>query len=175
MRKVTYGAAVSLDGYIAGPKETMDWLRWSDDAAEVSADSWRGVDTILMGRKTYEFAARNGGGLSPPGVTTYVFSGSMTDAPKGAELVRGDATAFVRNLKSSPGGNIMVMGGGELGSSLLEGGVVDAVEINIHPIILGGGIPLFRPIQRRLELELGSSRAISLGCMVAQYRVTAQN
>jgi len=173
MRKVSYGAAVSLDGYIAGPGEAMDWLRWSDDAARVSAAGWEGVDTILMGRKTHDFALRNGGGQSPPGVKAYVFSRSMTDAPEGAELVREDAVAFVRNLKSSPGGNIMVMGGGELGSSLLEGGVVDAVEINIHPILLGGGTPLFRPVPSRIELDLMSSRPIDRGCLVAHYRVVS--
>ena len=58
MRKVTYGAAVSLDGHIAGPGEAMDWLLWSDDARKISSESWKGVDTILTGRKTYKFAAR---------------------------------------------------------------------------------------------------------------------
>ncbi len=62
MRKLTYGAAMSLDGFIAGPDEGLDWLLWSDDARAISAASWRGVDTILMGRKTYEFAGRRGGG-----------------------------------------------------------------------------------------------------------------
>ncbi|MGZ8350733.1 MAG: dihydrofolate reductase family protein [Allosphingosinicella sp.] len=62
MRKVTYGGAMSLDGIIADPGETMDWLLWSDDARRISGDSWKGVDTILMGRKTYEFAVRGGGG-----------------------------------------------------------------------------------------------------------------
>ena len=51
MRKVTYVAAVSLDGYIAGPGESLDWLRWSADAAELNAESWSGVDAMLMGRK----------------------------------------------------------------------------------------------------------------------------
>ena len=171
MRKVTYGAAVSLDGYIAGPEEAMDWLRWSDEASKVNAAGWSGVDTVLMGRKTYEFAARSGGGQGSSAVKTYVFSRTMAESPALGELVREDAAGFVKRLKSWAGGDIMVMGGGELGSSLLAGGVVDWVEINIHPILLGGGTPLFAPMDRRIELDLVSSRPISRGCLVARYKV----
>src|SRR5688500_19180734 len=97
MRKVTYGAAVSLDGFLAGPGESIDWLRMSDDVNAIMAESWKGVDAMLMGRKTYEFAARMGGG--PGGVSkirTYIFSTTMADAPAGAELVREDDVGFVR-------------------------------------------------------------------------------
>ena len=52
MRKVTYGGAISVDGYLAGPNEEIDWLRYSDDVAEIMKESFRGVDTMLMGRKT---------------------------------------------------------------------------------------------------------------------------
>ncbi len=106
MRKVTYGGAVSLDLYLAGPGEAMDWLCWSDEAAKISAESWKGVDTMLLGRKTFEFAQRMGGGPVPAGVTTYVFSRTLEGLPAGAkaELVRGDAAEFVRRLKAQPGG-----------------------------------------------------------------------
>lgn len=126
MRKVTYGGAVSLDLYLAGPGEAMDWLRWSEDAAKISAESFRGVDTMVMGRKTFEFAERMGGGPVPAGVRTYVCSRTLESLPANAkaELVRGDAAAFVRRLKGEPGGDILVMGGGELGSALMEAGLV---------------------------------------------------
>jgi dihydrofolate reductase len=172
MRKVTYGAAVSLDFYIAGADEAIDWLRWSDDAATIMKASWQGVDTMLMGRKTWEFAARSGGG---PGGTanlrTYVFSRTMTSAPDGVELVHDDAADFVRALKQQEGGDIIVMGGGELGSALIEGGVVDEIRINIHPILLGGGVPFFRAIARRVELTLREARAIAKGCVFLSYAV----
>ena len=173
MRKVTYGAAVSLDGYIAGPGEAMDWLLWSDDAAAISAESWKGVDTVLMGRKSWEFAARSGGGGGgPSSARTYLFSRTMTAAPEAAELVREDATAFVRAMKADPGGDIIVMGGGELGSALVDAGVVDEIGLNIHPVLLGGGTPLFRPMRRRLGLDLIEARPIAKGCVVAMYRVS---
>lgn len=114
MRKVTWGAAVSLDLYLAGPDEALDWLLWSDDAAAISGESWKGVDTLLMGRKTYDFAAKGGGGGDEAGeskIKTCIFSRSMAEAPKGALLVRDDAAGFVRALKREPGGDIIVMGG----------------------------------------------------------------
>ena len=169
MRKVTYGAAVSLDGYIAGPGDAMDWLLWSDDARKISADSWKGVDTMLMGRKTYEFAARSGGGGTSK-IKTYIFSRTMAQAPEGAELVRGDAAGFVRALKTGPGGDIIVMGGGELGASLIAGGVVDEVGLNLHPVLLGGGVPMFAPIASRVELELIEARPIARGCVLLLYK-----
>jgi dihydrofolate reductase len=175
MRKVIYGGAVSQDFYLAGPGEAMDWLRWSEDAATISRESWQGVDTMLMGRKTHEFAVRSGGGSGGmPGIRTYIFSRTMTAAPaapEGAELVSEEAAGYVRALKRQPGGDIMVMGGGELGSSLLEAGLVDETGFNVHPILLGGGSPAFRPMARRIELELIEARAIQQGCVLVRHRV----
>ena len=171
MRKVTYGGAASLDLMIAGPNEAMDWLLWSDDAAAISGASWQGVDTMLMGRKTYEFAVRGGGGGDGGGITTYIFSRTMAEAPAGAELVRGDAAEFVRDLKARPGGDIIVMGGSELGSALIEAGLVDEIGLNVHPVLLGSGTPAFRPMDRRIALELTESRPIAKGCVFLRYRV----
>jgi dihydrofolate reductase len=107
-----------------------------------------------------------GGGAASKGITSYVFSRTMSGTPKGAELVRGDAVEFVRELKAKPGGDIIVMGGGELGTALIEGGVVDEIGLAIHPLLLGEGTPLFRPISRRVELELIEARAIAKGCVL---------
>ncbi|HYD37300.1 MAG TPA: dihydrofolate reductase family protein [Allosphingosinicella sp.] len=168
-RKVTFGGAVSLDGYFAGPGEAMDWLEWNDEAAAVSAASWKGVDTMLMGRRTFEFALREAGGTGVgPNIRTFVFSRTLSEAP-GAELVSGDAAAFVRALKSEAGGDILVMGGGELGSALVEAGLVDEIGLNVHPVLLGGGIPAFRPMARRVALELVEARPLARGCVLLRY------
>ena len=171
MRKVTYGGAVSLDGYLAGPGEAIDWLLWSDDSARIMRESWVGVDAMLMGRKTYDFAVRSGKGAASPGIKTYVFSRSMKEAPDGVELVREDAAGFVKSLKAGPGGDIIVMGGGELGSALIEGGAVDVIGLNVHPILLGGGIPAFRALAGRVPLELLEARPLQRGCVLLLYRV----
>ena len=170
MRKLTYGAAVSVDGFIAGPDESIDWLLMSDDVQAIMADSWKGVDAMLMGRKTYEFAARMGGG--PDGlakVKTYIFSRTMAEAPQGAELVREDAVGFVRAMKAEPGGDIILMGGGELAAALLDGGVVDEIGLNLHPVLLGGGVPMFPAIGRRVDLALVEARPIAKDCVLLRY------
>ena len=174
MRKLTYGAAVSLDGFIAGPDEALDWLRMSDDVTAIMRESWKGVDAMLMGRKTWEFAVRSGGGPSGTSkIATYVFSRTLTTAPEGAELVRDDAAGFVRSLKAASGGDIMLMGGGELAAALIEGGVVDEIGLNVHPVLLGTGARMFAAIDRQAELELIEARPIASDCIFLRYRVGA--
>ena len=173
MRKVTYGAAVSLDGFIAGPDEALDWLRMSDDVNAIMRESWKGVDAILMGRKTWEFAVRSGGPSGASKIATYVFSRTMTEAPDGAELVRDDAAAFVRHLKEQPGGDIVLMGGGALAGALIEDGVVDEIGLNVHPVLLGAGAPMFAGSERRTELELIEARPIARDCVFLRYRTGA--
>src|SRR5690348_16407713 len=120
MRKVTYGGAISLDGFLAGPGESIDWLRRPPEAAKLAAESFKGVDAMLMGRKTWDFAERMGGGPPLKGVTTYVFSRTLESVGRGAVLVAEDADAYVARMKQEEGGRILVMGGGELGSALIE-------------------------------------------------------
>jgi dihydrofolate reductase len=85
--------------------------------------------------------------------------------------VRDDAGEFVRQLKEKPGKGICVMGGGELAQSLLAAGVIDEVGMNVHPILLGSGVPLFRDPGRRISLDLLESRVIDGGCVLSTYRV----
>lgn len=194
MRTVTYGGAVSLDGFLAGPDGALDWLHFSPDVQQIMADYWKGVDTILMGRKTWAVAAAQAGGggtkpsartrkktragraparkAKPPAVRTYVFSRTLPpiDSP-GVQLVREEAAPFVRDLKARPGGNICLMGGGELAQSLLAAGLVDEVGLNIHPILLGSGVPVFRDPGQRVRLSLAESRTIAGGCVLVTYRI----
>lgn len=178
MRTVTYGAACSLDGFIAAADGSIDWLHFSADAQRSIADYWATVDTILVGRKTWEVGQRlakeagQAGNAAMPGVTTYVFSRTLTrDAVPHAELVTGDAGEFVHGLKRQPGKDICVMGGGELAQSLFAAGAIDEVSLNIHPVILGAGVPFFRETGRRISLTLKESRTIDGGCILATYRV----
>ena len=173
MRLVTYGAACSLDGFIAKTDGNVDWLRFTPDAQAVMRDSWSRIDTILMGRKTYEVAAGSGaGGGGTPGITSYVFSRTLEKLPhRGAELVRQDAAGFVRALKQKPGKEICVMGGGDFARSLIEAGVVDEIGINVHPVLLGSGVPLFLDPRRQVDLELTECRQMAEGCVLLRYRV----
>jgi len=185
MRTITYGGAVSLDGFLAGPNESIDWLHFSKDVQQVMADYWKDVDTVLMGRKTWAFAVAQNRATakktkkgkrrppSDPAVRTYVFSRTLAaiDEP-GVELVASDAVAFVRDLKRKPGKQICLMGGGELATSLLGAGLVDEVGLNIHPILLGSGIPTFRDPGHRVRLTLTECRRMEGDCILARYKVS---
>ena len=179
-RTVTYGGAVSLDGFLAGPGDNVDWLHFSKDVMDIMARSWEGVDTVLMGRKTWVASLALGGGKgeakegdAPPKTKTYVFSRTLKSIDRrGIELIDTDAVPFVRNLKSKPGGKILLMGGGELAQSLIAAGLVDEVGLNIHPILLGAGAPVFRDPGQRVKLTLTECRTIDGGCVLATYRVS---
>jgi dihydrofolate reductase len=97
----------------------------------------------------------------------------MTEMPEGAdgELISEDVADFVRRIKSEEGGDILVMGGGELGTSLIDAGLVDEIGFSIQPVLLGGGFPAFRELSRRVELELVETRAIKPGCVLVRYSV----
>jgi dihydrofolate reductase len=178
MRTVTYGAACSLDGFITGPDKGLDWLHYSKDVTDVMTEYFKSVDTILMGRKTYvDSQALVAQESQPPddafkGVQTYIFSRTLEKLPDPrAHLVRDDAATFVRDLKKRPGRDICLMGGGELARSLFEADLIDEVGLNIHPVLLGGGIPMFPAPGPRVSLKLLDSRVLSGGCVLANFRV----
>lgn len=172
MRTVTYGAACTLDGFIAGREGEIDWLHTSKDVNQIMREYWKSIDTILMGRKTWDVAVKMGGGASSPGMRTFVFSRTVDSiGAKGVELVRDDAAAFVRDLKAGPGKGICMMGGGDFARSLFAADLIDEVGLNVHPVLLGAGIPLFTDAGRRVPLELISSRCIAGGCVYSTYRV----
>jgi dihydrofolate reductase len=179
MRTVTYGGAVSLDGYLAGPDGALDWLHFSADVQQITSGYFTRVDTILMGRKTYAAAAAQAGGrprtgrrAKEPEMRTYVFSRTLPDIDQpGVQVVRTDAAAFVRELKRQPGAEICLMGGGELAGALIAEGLVDRIGLNIHPVLLGSGTPVFRGPGARVTLALVECRPLDGGCILADYRV----
>ncbi|MBM3983155.1 MAG: dihydrofolate reductase [Planctomycetes bacterium] len=170
MRTVTYGGACSLDLFIARPDGAVDWLVWSDDANAIMGAYWLTIDTVLMGRKTYQAASMNGGGGASPGITTYVFSRTLKRAP-GATIISDDAGGFVRKLKEQPGKGICLMGGGELARALFEADVIDEVGANVHPVLLGAGVPLVPGLARPVNLKLVSAKPLAGGCVYLLYRV----
>ncbi|HET9450835.1 MAG TPA: dihydrofolate reductase family protein [Aggregicoccus sp.] len=173
MRKVVFGCANSLDNFIAREDGAVDWLRWGPEVAALVSAMWKTVDTVLMGRKTYEEALRLGSDGSPfPVARTCVLSRTWPAGRRGpVEIVNADAVDFVRTLKQEPGGDICLMGGGVLGAAMLDAGLVDELGVNIHPVLLGRGVPLFHPLSRQVELERLDCQALGNGCVYVLYRV----
>jgi dihydrofolate reductase len=133
-------------------------------------DFWETIDTVVMGRRTYEVGARMGS-VAYPGIKTYVFSRTIKEPnQKGLTFVSEDAADFVRRLRGEQGKDICVMGGGVLAKSLFEAGLIDEVGLNIHPVLLGSGIPLFYEMPRQIDLELLKCQQLANGCVVVTYR-----
>ncbi len=135
----------------------------------VMKEFWKTIDTVLWGRKTYEAAK---GGLSSYKVKHYVFSRTLKEsADKNAEIISEDAAKFVRKLKKKKGKDICVMGGGLLARSLFEADLIDEIGFNIHPVLLGQGIPLFHEMSHQINLELIDCKVFKTGCVLVSYRV----
>jgi dihydrofolate reductase len=174
VRKVTFGGAPSLDGHFARKDDAVDWLMWSAEAATIMKDYWKTIDTIVMGRKTYEAGLKMTKGKGNPysGMKSYVFSRTLKPQKQGdLEIVAGDAVKFVKRLKKADGEDICVMGGGELARSLFEADLIDEIGFNIHPVLLGSGIALFHEMKRQIDLELLECKAFKNGCVYVSYRV----
>jgi dihydrofolate reductase len=174
MRKVTFGGANSFDNYFARKDDSVDWLMWTDEVAPIMAEFWKSIDTIVMGRRTYEVALRMGvGGGAYPGMKNYVFSRTMKPKKKvkNLEFIAEDAAEFVRKLKAQEGKDICVMGGGLLAKSLFEANLIDEIGFNIHPVLLGSGIPVFHEMSHQIDLELLECKGLKNGCVMLTYRV----
>lgn len=180
MRKVIFGGANSLDNYFARNDGSVDWLIWSEEVAEIMKDLWPRFDTMIMGRKTWANAQEQFSEEDlekarslQSGMKEYVFSRSLPAGPArgGYEIVNDDPGEFVRELKKQDGKDIMVMGGGDLARSLFEAGVIDEIGFNIHPVLLGSGIPLFHEMSRQIDLELIECKPLKSGCVYVLYNV----
>lgn len=143
MPKLVLFIASSLDGYIARSSGDVDWLFTDQDYGY--EDFFANIDTVLMGRKTYE-QIQLFGEYPYKGTQGFVFSRSRGgERNEDIEFVSSGLTSFVEKLKSRTGKNIWLVGGADIIQSCLQQDLIDEFIISIHPIILGEGIRLFRP------------------------------
>jgi dihydrofolate reductase len=157
-RKLVLYIAQSLDGYIATENESLDWLFKCEGNGDNGYGSfYEKIDTILLGRRTYDWILRNEEtGFPYKGKECYVFSRNLRGRAEGVEFVNKDIVNFTRELKKKPGKDIWVVGGGDILNPLMGEELVDEFIIHIAPTIIGQGIPLFKSGDYEISLELVS-------------------
>jgi len=170
MRRVLYRVAASVDGYIAWPGGEVDWI--THDPAVDFAKVYESVDTVLLGRRTYELTRQPGAPAWPQGWQIYVFSRTLPpEEHPGVTVVSVDAGARVAALRAAPGREIWLFGGGSLFRSLLGAKQVDLVEVLVIPVLLGGGVPLLETGAPLTRLALEHVQRYPSGLLGLRYRI----
>lgn len=178
-RKIIVYIATSADGYIARSDGDIEWLNRRPRTVDYGMrEFYPTIDTILWGRKTYDWVLnyykRKGKkqGIFDTKLTNYVFSRKPRKrAVPGVEFVSESVKTFAQRLRSTPGKQIWMMGGGELISSFLDAGEIDEFDIHVIPVFIGEGIPLVAPRDRDVPLRLLSSRKYPDGVVRLRYQV----
>src|SRR5690242_8663541 len=141
-------------------------------------DFYKGIDTILLGRKTYDWAVayqkktRSRRNVFDEKVANYVFSHNPpAKAAPGVEFVAESVRTFAQRLRATPGKNIWMMGGGGLIASFLDAGEIDEFDIHVIPVFIGEGIPLIAPRYRDIPLRLLSTKGYPDGSVRLQYEI----
>ena len=170
MRKLILNLAVSLDGYIEGPKGEYDWC-FTDQDYGMSAFMNR-IDAVFVGRKTYEMSlSMEAETAGMPKMEEYIFSNSLAKVKEGAKLIKGDIKTEVDKIKSMNGKDIWLFGGAGLTSSLMNLKLIDEIQLSVHPILLGGGKPLFQNFKNKIDLKLVDSKAYATGLVSLTYQL----
>lgn len=168
-RRLRYQVAMSLDGFIARPDGSYDWLV-ADPSIDFGA-LYKEFDAAVMGRKTYEVGLAAGADGSIPGADVLVFSRTLpTSTSRGVRVTNEDPRAVVAELKKKKGRDIWLFGGGELFRYLLDGGLVDTVELAVMPVMIGEGIPVLPP-GTTTRLVLSDIKQLPSGIVILAYSV----
>jgi len=171
-RKIVYYLAVSADGFIARPDGDVAWLDRPRTAGDYGmAAFYKTIDTVLMGRKTYELGLKLGQ-KGYAGKKNYVFSRTLRPtATARVQIVSGDVGELAWKLRSEEGKHIWLVGGADLAAAFLDAGQLDELVIHVIPTLIGEGIPLIQPRHRSVELTLLSTRTYRDGVLRLQYAV----
>jgi len=168
MRKIILNLAVSLDGFIEGPKGEFDWC--FDDQDYGMEEFMSRIDTILMGRKSYEVLQQQFKQQNPfPDATTYVFSRTIHSNDPKTVVLKGDVEQEVKDILKRPGKDLWLFGGANLVTAFMKAGLVDELWLAVHPLLLGSGKPLFQGITDRISLDLITTRTYSSGLVQLFY------
>ncbi|MEM6261263.1 MAG: dihydrofolate reductase family protein [Bacteroidota bacterium] len=172
-RSIILYIAMSLDGYIAGPNDDLTFL----DAVQVEGEDYGytqfydTVDTVIMGRKTYDVVKGLGVPQPHAGKETYILTRTPKPSEENVHFYTGSIVELIAQLKSTEGKNVFIDGGSQTVHRLLTAHLIDELVVSVIPVLLGKGIPLFiegRPLAR---LKLQNSKAYPTGLVQLHYQV----
>ncbi|MDA8099875.1 MAG: dihydrofolate reductase family protein [Nitrospiraceae bacterium] len=167
MRKIILYIATSIDGYIARPDGGIDWLFTDQDYGY--REFFSTIDTVVMGRKTYEQALAFGA-YPYAGTEGYVYSRTRSGrAGEQARFVSGDPAALAAQLRARSGKNIWLVGGAKVVEAFMAADLIDDYVISVHPVVLGSGIPLFRPPLTTTWLQFVDVTTFNTGLVQTTY------
>lgn len=174
MARILGYIAASLDGLIATNDDDLGWLFKYDDM-DLGEHDYRTflkrTRTVVMGRGTYDFIAREPAPWAYADQRVIVVTSRPIEDPKGPLEIRTDVSDLISELRALEDGDVWLLGGGLLQMTFLERGALDEIEIYLIPEILGGGKPLFPLTGFRASLTLISAKAIDKGCVRLHYRL----
>jgi len=186
MRNVILLMHVSLDGFVAGPNGEMDWIRFDDTLVDDVAELTDTADTALFGRVTYQMMA----GYWPtaaesPDATKHdidharwvnnapklVFSRTLENvAWQHSRIVRDNFPEEIARLKQQPGKNLLMIGSTRTAQTFMQLGLIDEYRLNINPVVLGSGSPLFADIKSPINLQLSNTKMYPSGVVGLHYQ-----
>jgi dihydrofolate reductase len=170
-RKLVLYIAMSLDGYIAAENDDLSFLSAVEQEGEDYgyAEFINTIDTIILGRKTYDKVISMGHPYPMHGEKVYVITRSEKPSVGSVEFYSGDLNELVGLLKQQPGKNIFCDGGAEIVNLLLKAGLFDEITISIIPVLLGSGVRLFQDGGVEQKLTLVSSKSFPKGLVQLHY------
>jgi len=190
-RKVVSFVHASLDGFVAGPNGEMDWITMDDEIFEDAIALAAAADTALYGRTTYQMMESYWPSVlrSPQAtknelhharwvedVTKIVFSTSLETVDwNNARLVKNNIPTVLDTLKHQPGKNMMIFGSPRLTHSFMQMGLIDEYRINVNPVVLRDGVPLFDNINDRINLKLLNTKIFESGVIGLHYATSRGN
>jgi len=176
MARIVGYIATSLDGFIADRHEGLEWLMQRKDVelAEFDYNLFiKRIRTVVMGRTTYEWMARQGMAWPYGNQRSIVVTSRDIDTAFGNVELRSDVDALVAELRALDDGDVWMLGGGKLQMAFIERGALDEIEVYVMSTLLGGGYPLFPPTGFfKDSIELLEVNRLGAGCARLYYRLS---
>lgn len=171
--KIVYYVAISLDGYISGPDEDISLFVSESKGIDQYVKDLKSYQTVIMGRKTYEFGYAFGlepGQPAYPHMEHHIFSSSLKfESPHPQVHVEPLEIARVKEIRDNSPTDIYLCGGGEFAGWLMDHELIDRLKVKINPIVLGDGVSLFGTSQRSGSFDLMDSTLYDKGLLINTY------